>query len=77
MALPDYSIPPPEERATIVCLYCDKPQEVGRRALTVTCRFCNKALKLEDIRITQYQARRTVAFYEQTSYNNKEVGVRS
>ena len=60
MAAPNYNVPTPDDRATIVCLYCDKPQEVGRRALSVTCKFCHKALKLEDIRITQYQARRTV-----------------
>src|SRR5438874_931610 len=60
MPAANYNVPTPDDRATIVCLYCDKPQEVSRRALSVTCKFCNKALKLEDIRITQYQARRTV-----------------
>jgi hypothetical protein len=60
MPAPGYNVPTPDDRSTIVCLYCDKPQEVGRRALSITCKYCNKALKLEDIRITQYQARRTI-----------------
>ena len=41
----------PEDRQTIVCLYCAKPQEVSRRAMTITCKFCSKSLKLEDITI--------------------------
>ena len=60
MPAPGYNVPTPDDRATIVCLYCDKPQEVGRRALSITCKFCNKPLKLEDIRIMQYQARRNI-----------------
>jgi len=60
MPSPSYNVPTPDDRATIVCLYCDKPQEVGRRALSITCKFCSKPLKLEDIKITQYQARRTI-----------------
>jgi hypothetical protein len=52
--------PPPDDRITIVCLYCEKPQEVSRRALTVTCKFCNKSLRVEDIRIKEYQARRNI-----------------
>lgn len=54
------NVPSPEDRITIVCLYCEKPQEVGRRAMTVTCRFCNKSLRIEDIRIKEYQARRLI-----------------
>jgi hypothetical protein len=60
MAKASYNVPAPDDRATIVCLYCDKPQEVGRRALSITCKYCNKSLKLEDIRVTQYTARRTI-----------------
>jgi hypothetical protein len=56
----EYTVPAPDDRVTITCLYCGKPQEVGRRALTVTCRFCNKSLKLEDIRLKEYNARRTI-----------------
>ena len=51
----------PEDRQTIVCLYCHKPQEVARRAMSVTCKFCHKPLKLEDIAIKQYDARRNIA----------------
>ena len=60
MPLDTYNVPPGDDRLTIVCLYCEKPQEVARKAMTVTCRFCNKSLKLEDLRFTQYQARRTI-----------------
>ena len=52
---------PPEDRQTIFCLFCGKPQEVARRAMSVTCRFCHKPLKLEDIAIKQYEARRQIA----------------
>jgi hypothetical protein len=49
-----------DDRMTIVCLHCDKPQEVGRRAMTITCRFCNKSLRLEDVTVKDYQARRSI-----------------
>ena len=60
MPLETYNVPPGEDRITIVCLYCQKAQEVSRKALSVTCRFCNKSLKLEDIRFKEYQARRAI-----------------
>jgi hypothetical protein len=60
MASESYNVPKPDDRITIVCLYCEKPQEVGRKAISVTCKFCNKSLKLEDLRFTAYQARRTI-----------------
>src|SRR5438874_6595480 len=50
-----------DDRHTITCLYCGKPQEVARRAMSITCKFCHKPLKLEDIPIKQYEARRTIA----------------
>ena len=55
-----YNVPQPDDRVTIVCLYCEKSQEVGRKTLTVTCTFCNKSLKLEDLRYKEYQARRSI-----------------
>jgi hypothetical protein len=60
MPAENYNVPPVDDRTTIVCLYCEKGQEVSRKALSVTCRFCNKSLKLEDIRFKEYQARRTI-----------------
>jgi hypothetical protein len=60
MALDTYMVPPGDDRVTIVCLYCEKSQEVSRKAMTVTCRYCNKSLKLEDLRFDQYQARRAI-----------------
>jgi len=52
---------PSDDRQTIRCLYCGKPQEVARRAMSVTCKFCHKPLKLEDIPIKTYEARRNLA----------------
>src|SRR5688572_23422916 len=49
-----------DERQTIICLFCGKPQEVARRAMSITCKFCHKSLKLEDIAIKQYEARRQI-----------------
>jgi hypothetical protein len=56
----NYGIPAPNDRQTIVCLYCAKPQEIGRKAMSVTCRFCHKSLKLEDLFFKQYEARRAI-----------------
>jgi cytoskeletal protein CcmA (bactofilin family) len=62
MAQESYNVPQPDDRTTIVCLYCEKPQEVSRKAMSVTCKFCSKSLKLEDIRIkaADYTARRVI-----------------
>ena len=45
---------------TIVCLYCNKAQEVSRRAMQITCKHCYKSLRVEDVLIKQYEARRTI-----------------
>ncbi len=55
-----YAVPSPNDRQTIACLYCGKPQEIGRKAMSVTCKFCNKSLKLEDMAFKQYEARRAI-----------------
>jgi hypothetical protein len=60
MPAENYNVPQPDDRTTISCLYCDKPQEVSRKALSVTCKFCHKPLKLEDLRFQAYQARRSI-----------------
>lgn len=60
MAVKPYSVPPADDRQTIVCLHCGKPQEVGRKAMSITCKFCNKSLKLGDIPFDKYEARRTI-----------------
>jgi hypothetical protein len=54
------SYPAPGDRQTITCLYCGKPQEIGRRALTITCKHCNKSLKIEDLAFKAYEARRAI-----------------
>src|SRR5437016_14548512 len=60
MASDSYNVPQPDDRTTVVCLYCQKPQEVSRKTLTMTCKFCNRSLKLEDIRFKVYEARRNI-----------------
>ncbi|HEY0008603.1 MAG TPA: polymer-forming cytoskeletal protein [Tepidisphaeraceae bacterium] len=45
---------------TIVCLYCAKSQEVSRRAMQITCKYCYKSLRIEDVVIKQYEARRGI-----------------
>jgi hypothetical protein len=52
---------PSDDRQSIRCLYCGKTQEVARRAMSITCKFCHKPLKLEDIPIKTYEARRNLA----------------
>src|SRR5947208_10195318 len=54
------NVPEPEDRMSIICLYCEKPQEISRRAVTVTCKFCSKSLKVVHDPIKDYTARRTV-----------------
>jgi hypothetical protein len=60
MASSDYNVPSLDDRSTIVCLYCERPQEVGRKAMSVTCKFCNKSLRLQDIPFKGYEARRVI-----------------
>ncbi len=61
MASTDYNVPsPPDDRATIVCLHCDKAQEVSRKAMTITCKHCYKSLQLKDLAFKQYEARRVI-----------------
>ena len=63
MAIPLEPIAPSpgnDDQISIVCLYCRKAQQVARRALSVTCRHCNKSLRLEDIPIKDYHARRSI-----------------
>jgi len=56
------SSPPasPDDRQTIVCFHCDKPQEVSRKAMSVTCKFCYKRLTLNDEVIQKYEAKRAI-----------------
>src|SRR5688500_5937824 len=56
----EYNVPSPDDRITIVCLHCNRPQEVGRKAQTITCKFCSKPLDLKDKQYSVYEARRTI-----------------
>ena len=60
MAANEYNVPTPGESQTITCLDCGKPQAIGKRAMSITCKFCNKSLKLEDMAFKQYEARRAI-----------------
>ncbi len=55
-----YAVPSPADRQTITCLYCGKALEIGRKTLSVTCKFCHKSLKMEDVVVKQYDARRAI-----------------
>jgi bactofilin len=52
--------PTGDDRAIIVCLHCGQSQPASRKALSVVCKFCHKSLRLEDLPIKDYQARRSV-----------------
>src|SRR5690242_11904080 len=56
----EYNVPSPDDRITIVCLHCDRPQEVGRKTMTMTCRHCSKSLDLRDKQYSGYEGRRTI-----------------
>src|SRR6202522_3820519 len=63
MAIPLEPIPNSpagDERTTIICLHCGQSPPVARKALTVVCKYCHKSLRLEDLPIKDYQARRSV-----------------
>jgi hypothetical protein len=51
----------PDEKVLVNCLECGKENEVSARALTVTCRHCYKPLRLENIDVRGYDARRRIA----------------
>jgi len=34
--------------------------EIPRRAMSISCKHCNKSLRLEDMRFKDYEARRTI-----------------
>ncbi len=63
MAAGDRNVTSPsqfDDRISIVCYHCDKPQEVSRKAQSLTCKYCYKALKLKDEAIQKYEARRAL-----------------
>lgn len=60
MAKEDYNVPIPGESQTIVCLYCEKPQSISKKAMSVTCKFCHKALKLQDVAFKTFESRRSI-----------------
>lgn len=49
-----------EDKQRVVCIHCHQMNEISRRAVSVTCTHCRKALRLEEVRIKDYQARRVV-----------------
>jgi hypothetical protein len=58
--IPSYGSSTPDDRITVVCLHCGKPNEVGRKAMTVTCKHCYRSLNLQDLQFKGYEARRAV-----------------
>jgi Polymer-forming cytoskeletal len=57
---PIQSSPTGEDGASITCLHCGQSQPASRKALSIVCKFCHKSLRLEDLPIKDYQARRSV-----------------
>jgi hypothetical protein len=51
---------PGDDRIAIVCFYCGKEQHVGRRAMSLPCRFCHKSLRVENISLNRYEARKLI-----------------
>lgn len=49
-----------DDHILIVCLHCGQPLQVARKAMSVVCKHCHKSLKLEDISVREYHARRSV-----------------
>ena len=63
MAAGERNFPPPsqsDDRISVLCYHCDKPQEVSRKAQSLTCRYCYKSLKLSDEAIHQYAGRKSI-----------------
>jgi hypothetical protein len=57
---PIQNTPSGDDQATVTCLHCGHAQPAARKALTVVCKFCHKSLRLEDLPVKDYQARRSV-----------------
>lgn len=49
-----------DDKQRVVCIHCNYVNEISRRAVSVTCGRCRKALRLEEVRIKDYQARRVI-----------------
>lgn len=49
---------PSEDKHRVPCVHCDHMNEISKRAISVTCANCRKAMRLDEIRIKDYQARR-------------------
>ena len=54
------SSPSGDDRLTVVCLHCNRPQDVSRRAVSITCKHCYKRLEVLDVSYKQYVAQRAV-----------------
>jgi hypothetical protein len=55
------SFKPTEDLHPIRCIYCYKQQNVAKKAMSVTCKFCHKPLKLENVAVTHYESKRQIA----------------
>src|SRR5690606_7942193 len=51
---------PNEDRMTVICLHCEKPLEVARKSISVTCKHCHKSLTFQDIQYKKYESRRSI-----------------
>ncbi len=51
---------PSDEKRNVTCIHCGHTNEISPRALSATCFGCRKALRLDEVRIKDYQARRVI-----------------
>jgi hypothetical protein len=49
-----------DDRQVIRCIYCQRQQQVSFRALSVTCKFCHRAMRVEALTISDFHARRAI-----------------
>jgi bactofilin len=49
-----------DDPQSVQCIYCRGTQQISSRAITITCKHCNKTLKIESLTIREYQARRAI-----------------
>lgn len=49
-----------DDRQVIRCIYCQLPQQVSHRALSVSCKYCHRAMRVEALTVSDFHARRAI-----------------
>jgi hypothetical protein len=53
-------LPDDADRKIIRCIYCQLPQPVSQRALSVSCKYCHRAMRVESLTVHDFHARRAI-----------------